>query len=115
MAPAGKTSLLAEMPCDPADAAWTAPDAVTADRVVEALVRIGWIARREVLASHVARMSHAYPVAELGLDEQLCRIWAYLRTLDNLTIVGRNAQFRYTWIHVLLAAGKQAIDDLQPA
>jgi len=113
MAPPGKTSLLVELPCDGTDGMWTARESAVFDAVVGALAGIGWIGRADVIDAHLARVSHAYPIAELGLDEDLGPIWRHLGQFENLRIVGRNAQFRYTWIHDLIAAGRDAIDGLR--
>jgi protoporphyrinogen oxidase len=113
MAPPGHTSLLVELPCDQGDPMWAAPDDATIGRVVDCLVGIGWIRPTDVIDAHVARLSHAYPVAALGLDRDLRRIAAWLAPLTNLHLLGRNAEFRYTWIHELVSSGRKVIDEIR--
>jgi protoporphyrinogen oxidase len=112
MAPDGKTSLLIEIPCDASDPLWRAPEAAVVAAATAPLMRIGWFTSAEMLAAHVVRIGHAYPVMALGLDESLTTITSFLRGITNLRLVGRNAQFRYTWIHELIRAGKQAVDEI---
>jgi protoporphyrinogen oxidase len=112
MAPPGQTSLLVELPCDPDDAIWAADDTLAVTRVVDALSGIGWFSKSQVRDARVFRLSHAYPVAALGVSDTIADIARYLQGFQNLHLLGRNAEFRYTWIHELLAGARTLVDDI---
>ena len=104
MAPPGKTSLVAEIPCSNGDAAWALPDGEIVRLARSDLVRAGLLAEREIIGSRVHRMPHAYPVMETGMVREAGRILDYLGGFANLKLAGRSACYRYLWMHELIAA-----------
>jgi protoporphyrinogen oxidase len=106
MSPPGCTSLVAEIPCGSEDVAWSADDADHVGVVQKHLAEIGWVDSRDVLATQVVRLPHAYPVLSLDLERSVTTILRYLNGFENLTVVGRNGRFEYGWLHDMLRSGK---------
>jgi protoporphyrinogen oxidase len=109
MAPPGKTSLVAEIPCDPGDAAWSLPDGEIVRRARADLVRAGLLQEREILGSCAHRMPYAYPVMEIELLREARKVLDYLGGFVNLKLVGRSACYRYLWMHELIAAAGEVV------
>jgi protoporphyrinogen oxidase len=111
MSPAGKTSLLAEIPCQPEDDLWKHEDSKLIEIIRTHLERIGWIGREEILGAAVHRLEHAYPILESGFEEKVRQINGFLRTFRNLKLSGRNGRFMYSWVHDMLRFGKDITDE----
>ncbi|MEZ5979692.1 MAG: hypothetical protein R3F34_15945 [Planctomycetota bacterium] len=47
-------------------------------------------------------MSHAYPVLELGVEEDVGAALEWLAGFENLALLGRAATFRYVHVHDLV-------------
>ena len=112
MAPEGKTSLIAEIPCSAGDPVWSQSDPKLVEAVCAKYVEVGWIRRPEVVGSAVLRMRYAYPILEVGYEEKSEKMFGALGKFQNLGLVGRSAQFQYTHIHDLLRAGKDLVSKL---
>ncbi len=96
MAPEGKTSLVCELFCNRHDAYWDADDSTLVDRAVKEFSDgIGFIDRRDVIDGFAVRAVRAYPTYTLGYLQHLDTLKAYLRSFENLQIVGRYGTFRY--------------------
>ena len=113
MAPAGHTSLVAEVPFDedsPAEA--RDPDRVTA-RVRESLERLGWIAADDIVACDARQLRHAYPVLDIDAPARVSLIRRYLETLENLRLAGRPGLFEYSHLHDQIQQGCEAVLSLR--
>src|SRR6185436_9811278 len=97
MSPAGKTSLVVELPCDVGDDVWAEADADVVARVIPTLRRLGWVDNRSLLDNCVVRIPNAYPVLDVRAEQAAAVVTEHLRRIDNLTLLGRNGLFRYTW------------------
>lgn len=96
MAPDGKTSLVCELFCNRHDAYWDADDSTLVDLAVKEFSDgIGFIDRRDVIDGFAVRAVRAYPTYTLGYQQHLDTLKAYLRSFENLQIVGRYGTFRY--------------------
>jgi protoporphyrinogen oxidase len=110
MAPPGKTSLVAEIPCQPEDEAWSKlSDQELIAGVTSKLIAIGWIKPGTVIGSGVFRVENAYPILETGFEQKVQRINEYLANFSNLSLSGRNGRFIYSWIHDMMRFGKTII------
>ncbi len=109
MAPPGRTSLVAEIPCDASDAAWGMDDAALLDLVRRPLARIGWLRDSEILDATVKRLPYAYPVLETGYEARVEAIHRYLSRFGNLQFSGRSGKFLYSWLHEMLRFGKDIV------
>lgn len=110
MSPVGKTSLVAEIPCSKGDKLWNKQDHELIQMVSQCLIQIGWIREEQILGAETRRMPYAYPILELGCQEKLDKINAYLSRFNNLRLSGRNARFVYAHIHDIMKSGKEIIE-----
>ncbi|MDM7926721.1 MAG: FAD-dependent oxidoreductase [bacterium] len=111
MSPAGKTSLLAEIPCGGKGAACPDDEAGAVRSVVDSLARIGWIREADVIGKRVERLEHAYPILETGHAVKVGRILKYLESFRNLRLIGRNSLFKYTHFHNMMRQGQAVIEE----
>jgi protoporphyrinogen oxidase len=105
MAPAGKTSLVAEHFCDAGDATWRASDEEIVRRTVADFVRLRLFGASRVLGSCVVRAARAYPRMDVGHKERLAVIESWLDGFGNLQVVGRSGMFRYHNTDHVIEAG----------
>jgi protoporphyrinogen oxidase len=112
MAPPGRTMLVAEIPCDPADAVWQQPEEDLVSLVADKLRGCGWFRDDEVEGGCVKRLPAAYPVLAAGVQGRVRRVIDGLAVFENLTLLGRNGEFRYTHVHDMLRFGHDAIATL---
>ena len=115
MAPQGRTSLVAELPCWTEDKLWRASDEEVSRRVLAALEEIRWVRPEAVIGTAVHRLSCAYPVLDTESETAAARIAEYLATFQNIRITGRNALFAYTHLHDQLQSGRELIAGYQTA
>jgi len=96
MAPSGRTGLCAEIACDAGDAVWREDDARQSARVIDDLVRTGFLASAsEVERTWVKRFRSAYPVYRVDYRRHLSEVDAFLATIENLKLCGRQGAFWY--------------------
>lgn len=115
MSPSGKTSLVAEIPCQQGDKSWSLEDDRLIQLVRSKLIRIGWIKEEEIIDALVSRINHAYPILGIGLEEKIQRINTFLKRFSNLKLSGRNGRFIYAWIHNMIKLGKEIIEEYVPS
>lgn len=115
MAPSGRTSLLAELPCHDTDEIWRADDGAAIDVVRDAVVGIGWVDPSEVIGGAAHRLVNAYPVLDSSCGVVVDAIHRYLSGFANLRLVGRSGRFMYGWIHDMLRAGSETVDEIAGA
>jgi protoporphyrinogen oxidase len=111
MAPAGRTSLLAEIPCGGRGEPCGTEPGEWVPRVVEKLVQIGWIRESEIIGTAADRLDHAYPILEIGHEEKVGRILEYLSSFRNLRLIGRNSLFKYTHFHNMMRQGRVLMEE----
>jgi protoporphyrinogen oxidase len=112
MSPPGKTSLVAEFPCDFGDALWESKDAELTDRMIESLTSLGWVRKDRILSASVFRLRYAYPVVTLDVADRLAIAAEYLGSFRNLALAGRHGRFRYSHIHDQIHEGHEAVEAL---
>lgn len=111
MSPPGKTSLVVEIPCQREDGVWSMEDDMLVRLVQTRLVDdIRWIREDEITGTSVIRLDHAYPILEMGFEEKLRGINAFLEGFNNLKLSGRNGKFVYSWIHNMMAFGRDIVE-----
>jgi protoporphyrinogen oxidase len=112
MAPPGKTSLAVELPCQQDDFLWgLSPDELIRLTSIY-LVKLGWIRESEIIGAWAERVHDAYPVLELGCEQQAAKIRTHLEGFENLTLCGRNAEFAYAHIHDVLESARKVVAGL---
>jgi len=112
MAPAGSTSLVAEVPCQDDDVAWTEDDPAVIDRVRHHLEAIGWISDGELIDTCSERLVNAYPVLDTGCEQRVAAISGFLRGFANLHLSGRSGRFVYGWIHTMMRFGREIVEEI---
>jgi len=111
MSPAGKTSLVAEIPCQDQDEIWNMEDDGLKQLVSSKLLDIGWIRKRNIIDSLVIRLKYCYPVLEVECEQKVQQIKTYLSSLGNLRVCGRSGNFMYGWIHQMIKQGKAIVEE----
>lgn len=112
MSPEGKTSLIAEIPCQKEDYFWSMKDDKLIQLILSQLIDTNLIRKEEVIDASVNRLNYAYPILETGFEEKLQKINSFLNGFNNLKLSGRNGRFVYSWIHNMMRFGKEIIDDM---
>ena len=77
------------------DEEWDWPDERLIEFGTRECARIGIVDPRDVEDGTVIRMRKAYPIYDHAYLDHLQTIRAYLGTIDNLQLIGRNGQHRY--------------------
>lgn len=112
MAPAHATSLVLEVPCETGDALCSLDADAFRRTMLEALEAALGIREHEVIDVHEVIVPNAYPVLELAAAEHIDRLREYLDSFVGMTLVGRNARFRYSSIHDMFRGARTAIESL---
>lgn len=90
-----KTSLGMEYFCFEGDKLWKTPDKELIGLASKELEKIGLGKVSEVIDGFVIRQKDTYPIYRIGYKDQLQKIYDYIKTFDNLQIIGRGGTFRY--------------------
>lgn len=109
MSPPDRTSLVAELPCNQNDKLWGLADNELIQLARSQLVQLEWIKAGDIIDASVYRINHAYPTLELGFEENLETITAYLERFKNMRNSGRNGRFYAVHIHDVMRWGKDII------
>jgi protoporphyrinogen oxidase len=107
MAPAGRTSLMLEVPCDVGDATWRADIAELRDRGQRELAALGFEVD-DVLGAFSVRVPHGYPVYHRGYDRDRRALLAEVDRFANVRTAGRQGLFRYVFMDAAMRMGIQA-------
>ena len=73
---------------------------------------LGWITEKDIHSVAVHRMLHAYPILEVGSKGKVEEIKGWLSGFENLTLIGRGANFSYSHIHDLIREAFQLVEGL---
>jgi protoporphyrinogen oxidase len=111
-APAGATTLCAELPCDANDPIFRASDEELAAQVAADLARAGMPLPVPPSAVKVMRLAHAYPVYRTGFEQPLALLERWLDTLPRFVSYGRQGLFAHDNTHHALAMAYAAVDCL---
>ena len=112
MAPQGATSLVAELPCQEEDKAWTDNDSAVIELVCRQLEDIAWLRKGELLDACTRRLVNAYPVLDTGSAARVQAVCRYLGRFGNLHLSGRSGRFVYGWIHTMMRFGRDVVETL---
>jgi protoporphyrinogen oxidase len=92
---------------------WRAPDHTICEIVADTLRRAG-LPDATVTRVATRRLPSAYPIYDLGFEERLTRVDAWMQTLSNVTTYGRQGLFVHDNSHHALAMAWAAADALGP-
>lgn len=112
MSPAGKTSIIAEVPCRQGEYPPGHESGELVKLVISQLSDVGWFSPDDVTDTFTLRLPFAYPMLEAGIEEPINRLTEYLDRFENLILTGRNARFQYAHLHDMLKWGKSAADQV---
>jgi protoporphyrinogen oxidase len=107
MAPAGRTSMMLEIPCDVGDDVWTSDVNTLRARFSRELGELGF-ALDDVIAASVVRVEHGYPVYHLGYDDDRRTLLTLLERFSNVRTAGRQGLFRYVFMDAAMQMGIEA-------
>jgi protoporphyrinogen oxidase len=111
MAPAGRTSLMLEIPCDIGDAIWCAPSAALTERCLDELRALGFPdLRRDLLGHFCSFVEEGYPIYHLDYRRERARVLDWCRATPNLVSVGRQGAFRYVFMDTAMEMGLAAAE-----
>ena len=115
MAPEGQTVIVLELPCYSDDAVWNMQALELQTEVWKALQRVKPLPQEEVIHYQIYKLPFAYPVLEVGFEENVARLVAYFETFENLYLTGRSSLFRYLHLHDLFKTGKEVVERITNA
>ena len=99
----GKSILSAEIAYSKGDNVSSMPSEKMIKRVIDDLVKLGFIQENEVLLSHCIDAGEVYPGIYVGYEEELSRINAQLNVFNNMYMHGAPATYEYADLQVLTA------------
>jgi protoporphyrinogen oxidase len=111
--PRGRTTLCAELPCDPDDEAWKMDDAALGARVADDLARAGIPLPAPPLEVHTRKLRHAYPIYQHGYEVHFETLDRWAQSVPNLLSYGRQGLFAHDNTHHALFMAYAAVDCLQ--
>jgi len=113
MAPPGKTGLVVEYFCREGDEYWRRDATSLASEAMADLAKMGLVSPDWLEDCMVVRLRKAYPVYNIGYEDNMRAVRGYLDRFGNLHRVGRNATFLYTssdhYIDMGLKAAENAL------
>lgn len=110
--PKGTTILCAELPCDPDEKWWSMSDDELGAAFCEWLGQLGLPVTCKVRRTETRRLSHAYPVYDVGYQEKFDMIDQWLLGLDGLLVFGRQGLFAHDNTHHAFAMAYAAANSL---
>ncbi len=116
MVPTPNTTCLGmEYFCFKGDGLWESTDAALIAQASVELEQLGLATRDDVVDGTVIRMPKAYPIYDAEYREHLDVTKAYLGSLSNLQLVGRNGMHKYNNQDHSMLAAIRAVENLQGA
>ena len=112
MAPEGQTVIVLEIPCYRESDVWCMSDSALQNTTWQALCRIAPLDLDEVVHYQTYRLPFAYPVLEVGYEDNVRHLFDYLDQFENLYLIGRSSVFRYLHLHDLFKSGKDVIEQI---
>ncbi len=89
------TVLALEYWCQDEDAIWHEEDAPLIARAIAETRATGLLGDAAVPEGRVIRLPRSYPIYQRGYKQHLQTVIDYLRTFENLTVIGRYGAFKY--------------------
>ena len=91
----GTTSLCVEISCDQGDVVWEAGQDTIFEKIMRSFKKSHILDRSEVKDYFVGRLSHAYPVYQIGYEQSLGKLLDFAHSTENLITTDRQGLFRY--------------------
>jgi protoporphyrinogen oxidase len=112
MAPAGKTHLVVEYFCFRGDDVWDTSDEEISRQTIEGLEDLGFIESGQVIGTEVLRVPRAYPLFEVGFEDNVQRLFDWLDDFENLHMAGRSGMFEYYNMDHAIISGFEVADEI---
>ena len=111
MAPANRTSLMLEVPCDIGDATWRASIDELREHAIGELRTLGFCAD-DVTDEFCVRVAHGYPIYHLDYDADRRQLLHEVDRFANVWTAGRQGLFRYVFMDAAMQMGMHAADQM---
>jgi protoporphyrinogen oxidase len=112
MSPVEKTSLVAEIPCSTNDDLWKSDEQKLIQLSLKPVREVFGIKDSEILNTRVVKLYNAYPILEVGFEQKVQKLNAFLEQFSNLKITGRSGMFAYTHLHDMMKFGKEVVAEI---
>ncbi|MCW8884534.1 MAG: FAD-dependent oxidoreductase, partial [Motiliproteus sp.] len=112
MAPTGQTSLMMEIPCFKGDNLWSMDNAQLQPQVMADLRSLGVNTDASSGEYFSSFSEHAYPLMQLGYQQERHRVIEQLNDYQNLIMTGRQGTFRYIFTDTAMEMGQLAARSL---
>lgn len=96
MAPKEKTSLSANITCNPGDSLWKMSDQELIQKTVKDMISAGLIQNKDVIDGFVSRLPYAYPIYDLSYKKNIEILHQFFQQIPHLYIAGRTGSFDYS-------------------
>jgi protoporphyrinogen oxidase len=113
MAPAGRSAVCLEIPCDHDDEIWRMDPGTLFSRAMADARKQNILDPRWVAGYQIVRERYAYPLFDLESEEKLRQIRKFLALFPRLQSIGRQGEFRYINVDDALLAGFAAANRLR--
>lgn len=113
--PKGVTVLCAELPCDPDEEWWSMSDEALGQEFTKWLGQLGLPVTVPVRRCETRRLSHAYPVYDIGYEARFDTVDRWLSGFDGLLVFGRQGLFAHDNTHHAFAMAYGAADCIDDA
>ncbi|MFQ5678554.1 MAG: protoporphyrinogen/coproporphyrinogen oxidase [Gemmatimonadota bacterium] len=111
--PRGRTTLCAEIPCEPDDEVWRSDEEELGERVVKDLACAELPLPGPISGVLVRRLRHAYPIYRVGYEKHFDLLDRWAETLPRFLSYGRQGLFAHDNTHHALYMAYAAVDCLQ--
>ncbi len=111
-APAGRTTLCAEIPCDPSEPLWSMTDEQLGRHVADDIARAGLTLARPPVRAFSRRLAQAYPIYLTGYETPFQRLDRWLAGVDGFLSYGRQGLFAHDNTHHALFMAYSAVSCL---
>ena len=110
MAPKGKTCIVVEVPyysnISVSDIKYNSED------IASILIDKRLICKQDIIDLNILDVPYAYPIITPELTIELQKTYDFLNNFDNLHIVGRSADFKYSHVHDLFSRAENIISGI---
>ena len=110
MAPDGKTCIVVELPYDSNQS--SSEVKYNIDDITSILVDNKLISKEDVFDSQILDVPYAYPIITSKIKNELKKVYDFLKNFNNLQIIGRSADFKYSHVHDLFQGAETIISKI---
>ena len=112
MAPKDKTSLAIEIPYSAGDNIDSMEAIEIIDMIKSILIRKNLIKHSEMIAFNIFDIKNAYPVLQVGQENDISELTNFLQSFNNHQLIGRNIEFDYLHTHKIMWKAKTLVENL---